>query len=101
MVALAFGQFVFGFSMGLEDANDMGYRQGVTPDEMQGRMNASIRTVNRVTLLVGAVVAGILATFVGFQVTIWIAAGVFLIAALVIAFSPLRTARHEDAREFA
>ena len=101
VVALAFGQFVFGFSMGLEDANDMGYRQGVTPDEMQGRMNASIRTVNRVTLLVGAVVAGVLATLVGFQVTIWISAGVFLIAALVIAFSPLRTARHEDARELA
>lgn len=97
VVALAVGQFVFGLSMGVEDANDMGYRQAAAPDDMQGRMNASIRTVNRVTLLVGAVTAGALATAVGFQTTIWVSVGVFLVAALVIVFSPLRAARHEDA----
>ena len=35
-------------------------------------------------------------TFIGYHLTIGIGAGIFLIAALVIVFSPLRNARHED-----
>ena len=35
-------------------------------------------------------------TLLGFQATFGIGAGVLVIAALVIVFSPLRDARHED-----
>jgi MFS family permease len=90
-------QFVYGLSMGIEDANDMGYRQAVAPDAIQGRMNSTIRTANRVVYFFGALLTGLLATLLGYQLTIGVAAIIFTVAALVVAFSPLRNARHGDA----
>ncbi|MFT4217920.1 MAG: hypothetical protein QM619_12165 [Micropruina sp.] len=81
--------------MGIEDSNDMGYRQAVAPDAIQGRMNSTIRTTNRVVFFVGAFGAGLLATLVGYPATIGVAAILFAVAALVVACSPLRDARHE------
>lgn len=98
-IPLGVGQFLFGLGMGVEDPNEMGYRQAVAPDQMQGRLNASIRTVNRVTFLVGALIAGGLATAYGYRVTIAVSVVVFLVAAMIVLFSPLRTARHEDSAQ--
>lgn len=93
---LAAVQFLYALSQGIEDANEMGYRQAVAPDSLQGRMNSTIRTANRVVFFFGALLAGSLATVFGFSVTIGAAALIFTAAALVILFSPLRTARHDD-----
>jgi predicted MFS family arabinose efflux permease len=89
-------QFIYGLSMGIEDANDSGYRQAVAPDEIQGRMNSTIRTVNRVVFFFGALLAGVLATYLGYHLTIGLGAAIFGVAALVVAVSPLRNARHDD-----
>lgn len=89
-------QLVYGLSMGIEDANDTGYRQAVAPDALQGRMNSTIRTVNRVVFLLGALLAGVLATFLGYRLSIGIGAMIFAAAALIVAVSPLRKARHSD-----
>jgi hypothetical protein len=40
------GQFLLGLSMDADNANEMGYRQTVTPDRLQGRMNATMRSIN-------------------------------------------------------
>ncbi len=96
---LSTAQFVYGLSMGIEDANDIGYRQSVAPDAIQGRMNSTIRTVNRVVFFFGALLAGVLATLLGYPVTFGVAAGVFTVAALVVALSPLRDARHGESAE--
>lgn len=95
LVSLA--QFLYGLSMGIEDANDTAYRQAAAPDAIQGRMNATIRTTNRVIFFFGALVAGGLATWLGYPPSLGLAAAIFLIAALIVMFSPLRKARHEDA----
>jgi MFS family permease len=92
-------QFLYGLSMGIEDANDTGYRQAIAPDQIQGRMNSTIRTVNRVVFFFGALLTGFLATALGYQLTIGVAAIVFAAAALAVALSPLRNARHEDAAD--
>lgn len=89
-------QFVYCLAMGIEDANDTGYRQSVAPDAIQGRMNSAIRTVNRVVLFFGALMAGLLATFLGYRLTIGIGAAIFVVAALIVAFSPLLRARHNE-----
>lgn len=60
-------------------------------------MDSTIRTINRIVFFSGALLTGLLMTFLGYHLTIGIGAGIFLIAALVIVFSPLRNARHEDA----
>jgi predicted MFS family arabinose efflux permease len=87
-------QAVYGFGMGIETANEMGYKQAITPDELQGRSNATMRSANRTMLVVGALAGGFLADWIGYVPTIWIGVAVFAIAALVIAFSPFRTAEH-------
>lgn len=97
---VAAAQFTYGLAMGIEDANDMGYRQAAAPDAMQGRMNSTIRTVNRVVFFVGALSAGVLATHFGYRTTLGLAAVIFTAAAIVIAVSPFRTARHDDQPEF-
>lgn len=89
-------QLLYGLAMGIEDTNDISYRQGVAPDGMQGRMNSTIRTVNRVVFFFGALLAGVLMTFLGYQPTIGIGAGIFALAAVVVLLSPLRSARHDD-----
>lgn len=96
---LCLAQLLYGLSMGIEDANDTGYRQAVAPDAMQGRMNSTIRTVNRVVFLFGALLAGVLTTSLGFRPTLGVAAIIFAVAAMVVAISPLRTARHESAAD--
>lgn len=92
--AVAAAQFVYGLAMGIEDTNDISYRQSVAPDGIRGRMNSTIRTVNRSVFFVGALLAGLLMTVIGLPATLGAGAGFFVLAALVIAFSPLRSARH-------
>ncbi|MEY9953666.1 MFS transporter [Leifsonia sp. EB34] len=94
---VAAAQFLYCLAMGVEDPNDTGYRQSVAPDAIQGRMNSTIRTVNRVVFFVGALLAGLLATFLGYRVTLGIGAAIFAVAALIVLFSPLFVARHGDA----
>lgn len=96
LVVVAASQFLYGLAMGIEDANDISYRQAVAPDGIQGRMNSTIRTVNRIVFFFGALVAGVLMTWLGYQWTIGIGAFFFAVATVVVAFSPLRSARHED-----
>lgn len=96
LLVLSAAQFLYALSQGIEDANEMGYRQAVAPDLLQGRMNSTIRTANRVVFFFGALLAGLLATYFGYHVTIGIAAVIFAAAALVIFLSPLRRARHDD-----
>ena len=89
-------QFVYCLAMGIEDPNDTGYRQSVAPDAIQGRMNSTIRTINRVVFFFGALLAGLLATFLGYRPTIGVGAAIFVVAALIVVFSPLFVARHGD-----
>jgi predicted MFS family arabinose efflux permease len=96
LVVVGLAQLLYGLGMGLEDANDISYRQAVAPDDIQGRMNATIRTMNRVVFFVGALLAGILMTWLGYQATIGVAAVIFAAAALVVVVSPLRDARHPE-----
>lgn len=96
LVIVAVAKFVYCLAMGIEDTNDISYRQSVATDGIQGRMNSTIRTVNRVVFFFGTLLTGLLMTLLGFQATFGIGAGVLVIAALVIVFSPLRDARHED-----
>ena len=89
-------QFVYSLAIGIEDANDTGYRQAVAPDAIQGRMNSTIRTVNRVVFLLGALLAGLLVTLLGYRLTFGIAALIFAIATLIVGTSPLRKVRHTE-----
>jgi len=94
-VAILAGQFVIGLSMGAENANEMSYRQAVTPDAVQGRMNATMRSINRAMIVVAAPLGGLLADRIGYRATIQLAAGGFVLVAIGMSMTPFREARTE------
>lgn len=90
------GLVVVGIAMGLGNPSEMALRQRATPDRMQARMNATMRTVNRAMIVIAAPLAGLLGDAIGFGAALAIVCAGFVIAAIGIARSPLargRTAR--------
>jgi MFS family permease len=96
IAVLAVGQALYGLALGLSNANEMGYRQGVTPDHLQGRMNTTIRSVNRAMIVIGAPLGGFLAVVIGYRPTLWIAIAGFVVVTGFLAASPFRHARHGE-----
>ena len=94
---LALGQGVYGLALGASNANEMGYRQAVTPDALQSRMNTTMRSLNRAVIVVGAPLGGLIADRLGYRPALWIAVGGFLAVSALLAASPFRNARHDDA----
>lgn len=97
VAVLAAGQGLYGLALGLQNANEMGYRQAITPDALQSRTNTTIRSINRAMIVVGAPLGGLLADGIGYRPTFWIAIGGFVLVAVALALSPFRRARHGDA----
>ncbi|MET8832992.1 MFS transporter [Micromonospora sp. NPDC004540] len=95
-VMVGAAQFLVWCALGVSGPNEMGYRQAVTPDRLQGRMNATIRSLNWGMLTVGAPLGGLLAAHLGHRAAIGIGAGGMALAAVVAVLSPLRTARHPE-----
>jgi MFS family permease len=60
------------------------YRQLVTPPELQGRMNATMRTIFWTSLPVGSLLGGILANIAGLVPTIWTGTAIAGCAALFL-----------------
>lgn len=93
---LALGQFVFGLALGASNANEMGYRQAVTPDALQGRTNTTMRSFNRAAIIIGAPTGGYLAVTIGYHATLWIGIAGFALATVILLASPFRHAQHSD-----
>ncbi len=93
---LVAGQALNGLAMGTENANEMGYRQAVTPDRLQSRTNSVLRSTNRAALLVGALLGGTVVVPLagGYRGALWVAAAGFAVTAVGLALSPFRRARH-------
>ncbi len=95
------GQFLYGLALGVENANETGYQQAITPDELQGRMSITIRSVNRAVIVVGAPLGGLLADAFGYRPIMWAAIAGFALVAGGLAASPFRHAKHSDAPGYA
>jgi len=79
-----------GLAAGIENSNEMGYWQALTPDELLGRVNATRRSVNRTMAALGALIAGLAVGLIGDRLTLIGVIIVFAAAALIAALSPLR-----------
>lgn len=86
------GQFLFWLAMGVEGPLEMGYWQAVTPDRLMSRMSATRRSINRGMIVVGAPIGGAIATVTTTSIALWVAAGIMVLAALVLLFSTFRNA---------
>jgi MFS family permease len=65
-------------------------RQAITPDRVQGRMNATMRTIVWGTIPIGSVIGGLLAGFVGVPETIVLGGFVTLLSTGWILAGPVR-----------
>ncbi len=96
VVVAAAGQFLYGLGLGAEGPIEMAYRQSVTPDRLQGRMNATMRSLNRAAVVVGAPLGGLFADAVGLRPALWLGAAGVAAAGVLLAASGFRTAGHDD-----
>jgi Na+/melibiose symporter-like transporter len=95
LVGLA--QFLFGLARPVQSINQVSLRQAITPERLQGRMNATVNFVVFGLPTLGALLGGMLGQSLGLSETIVIAAIGEILACVWIVFSPLRTMR--EARE--
>lgn len=88
--------FLQGLAAGIENSNEMGYWQALTPDGLLGRVNATRRSVNRTMAAIGALSAGLAVGAAGARFTLLGVIIAFAAAALIAALSPLREAPDDD-----
>jgi MFS family permease len=91
----------YGFLGGLGGAvyniNQVSLRQAITPERMQGRMNATMRFIVWGTIPFGNVLGGFLGGVIGLHPTIWIGAIGGLFVFLPVLLSPVRGIREMPA----
>ena len=97
MPFVAASVFLGGLGGAVYNINQVSLRQAITPERMQGRMNATMRFIVWGTIPFGNIIGGFLGGVIGLHPTIWIGAigGVFVF--LPILFSPVRGIREMPA----
>src|SRR6266498_3750077 len=90
---LMVGSFVSGFMITLGSIGELSLRQGSTPQHLQGRMNATMRSLNWSTVTVGALIGGVLGDSIGLAPTLLVGTLASLLSALWVIFSPVRHVR--------
>jgi MFS family permease len=99
VILLALAVMVIGFADSVQDLNQVTIRQSLTPDRLQGRMNATFRLFFWGSWPVASFTGGALATWIGAAPTIVVGGGLSLAMAIFIALSPLGRLRERATSE--
>jgi MFS family permease len=97
-VLLAAGLFAHGLAIPLFDVNQVSLRQALTPDRLQGRMNATMKFLIMGAAPLGAFTGGLLAEQIGLRPTLLVAAVGAALASFWVLFSSLRALREPPER---
>jgi MFS family permease len=84
-------QLAMGFSAVVYNVNQVSFRQAITPLDMQGRMNATMRFIVWGTMPIGSIIGGVLGTFLPLRTTVLIGCLVASTAFLWVLLSPVRS----------
>jgi MFS family permease len=95
LTLLMLSEFLLGVARPIFNITQVSLRQAVTPDRLQGRVNASIRFVMWGVTPFGALLGGVLGEFIGLRATMLIAAIGVSIATVWVFFSPVRALREQ------
>ena len=87
--------FITSSASTIYNINQVSLRQAITPDRLQGRMNASMRFIVWGTIPIGSLVGGALGNTIGLRPTLFVGAIGSLFPVLWLAFSPVRLLREQ------
>lgn len=97
LAMVAAGQLTFGLGITIYRINEVSLRQIITPDRIQGRMNATMSLMLQGVVPAGALIGGMLGTTIGLQQAYILAIVGEIFAVLWLVFSPVRTLqRHPE-----
>ena len=88
---LLLGTFAFGFGAIAYNISQVSLRQAITPERMQGRMNASMRWIVWGTMPLGSLVGGAIATAYSLRAALWVGAIGSLFTWLPVFLSSVRS----------
>lgn len=95
-VAFLVGQQLIGDGgMTIYIINSASLVQGIAPDDIQGRLQATIRSAEWAGTLLGLIAGGVLGQLIGLRPTLLVAAAGTLLVPLWLVFSPVRTLREQ------
>jgi len=87
------GQAIGGFGGVSYNITQVSLRQAITPERLQGRMNAAMRWIVWGTIPLGALLGGVVGQWVGLRPAMWIGAIGSLVAFLPVALTSVRSIR--------
>jgi MFS family permease len=90
VLILIVSQFIAAMNGVIYNVNQVSLRQAITPDRLQGRMNASMRFLVWGTMPIGSVIGGFLGDRIGLRETLWVAAIGTTLSFLWVLLSPVR-----------
>jgi len=90
---LAASGMIMGFGAVVYNIQQVSLRQAITPERLQGRMNASMRFFVWGTIPLGSLVGGALSAAFSVRTALFVGAGIAFSSTLPILFSPLRSVR--------
>lgn len=97
LLCLGAAQFMFGAGFLLFNINQVSLRQALTPDHLQGRMNATMSFMFYGVVPAGALLGGLLGTAIGLRETLFIAAAGEIASVLWLMLSPVWSLREHPA----
>ena len=86
-------QAIIGFGLPLYNVTQVSLRQAITPERLQGRMNAVMRFIVWGVIPLGALAGGAIASGISLRAAIWIGAVGVSLAFLPVLLSPVRSLR--------
>jgi MFS family permease len=91
------GMALFGFSSVAYNITQVSLRQAMTPERLQGRMNAAMRWIVWGTIPLGTITGGAIGQVVGLRAALWVGAVGSLPVFLWVLLSPVRSIREMPA----
>jgi MFS family permease len=87
-------RFLLGLHIPTYDIHQISLRQAITPIQLQGRMNATIRTISWGAYGIAPIVGGFLGTKIGLVPTISLGAVIYLVGSLPLLTNIIRNIKH-------
>jgi MFS family permease len=95
VAVLMTAQFFFGLGLVIFNAGQVSLRQAMTPDELQGRMNATMSFIAGAVVPIGGLLGGGLGEAIGLRPTLFFAALGEILSVLWLLLSPMRSQREQ------